>query len=349
MNLLSKIYTTAAMTIALGAPVTLNAQEVTLSFHQFQPDGSILAKNVFTPWIENVEAASDGRIKIEMSSGSAAAGNPAQLIGLAEDGTVDIAMSLTGYTPGRFIRSEVFELPFMMQGTVATSLAFQQLIEEDFQNNEYSTMHVLAGFVHSPGQIHTKDPVTSLDDIAGKDLRAPTRIIGNLLTELGANAVSMPLPLTGKGLSDGTINGTVTPWEQVRTTKGIVENVGHHTEFEGNESFYTATLVVVMNKAKYDAMPDDLKAILDAQSGMALSRLAATELQKGDAAGRALAVETGNPIYTIPTSDIAKWKSATTPVQITWADEAAISGIEGWGLLDYAREVIRETAIDNPS
>ncbi len=35
-----------------------------------------------------------------------------------------LSMTVVGYTPGRFPRTEVFELPFMMTNPIATSLAF---------------------------------------------------------------------------------------------------------------------------------------------------------------------------------------------------------------------------------
>ena len=41
-------------------------------------------------------------------------GAPPQLIDQVIDGTVDIVWTLPGYTPNRFPRTEVFELPFMM-------------------------------------------------------------------------------------------------------------------------------------------------------------------------------------------------------------------------------------------
>ena len=40
-------------------------------------------------------------------------GTPPQLFDQARDGVVDITWTVLGYTPGRFNKTEVFELPFM--------------------------------------------------------------------------------------------------------------------------------------------------------------------------------------------------------------------------------------------
>ena len=90
------------------------AQEVTLRMHQFLPPQANVPAKVLIPWAKRVEEASDGRIKVEVFSAMALGGTPPQLIDQARDGVVDIVWTLPGYSPGRFPRAEVFELPFMM-------------------------------------------------------------------------------------------------------------------------------------------------------------------------------------------------------------------------------------------
>ena len=168
------------------------------------------------------------------------------------------------------------------------------------------------------------------------------------MTELGATPVNMPLPATRKALQDGTIEGSVLTW-QVSPSLGLADLVANHTEFEGEESLYTATLVMVMNLDKFNSLPKDLQDILVSESGAKLSREAGQIMEDNDAAGRDIAVAKGNTIHSISESEISLWKAAAANVQITWADEAAISGIDGWDLLDYARETIAEMSTQGPS
>lgn len=328
----------AVMMTAMTAVPTV-AQDITLRLHQFLPPPATIPSLVLVPWANSVEEASGGRIKIEHFDAMALGGRPPQLMDQAQDGVVDIIMTVAGYTPGRFPRTEVFELPFMMTDSIATSLAFQQMVEEDFQSNEYGRVKVLGAWVHGPGVIHTATGVTKLEDMQGKKVRGPTRVINNLLGELGATAVGMPVPAIPEALSKKVIDGTVIPWEVTPAVR-LSELVSNHTEFSGKEALYTTAIVTVMNKAKYDSMPDDLKAILDANSGMVLSKLAATKMLEKDAPGRAIAEKAGNTIVTLDEAEVARWKAASQPVIDAWIAEMDGKGIDGKALIARAKELI---------
>lgn len=256
-----------------GFASAATAQEVTLRLHQFLPPQAPVPAMILKPWGESLTAASNGRIVVEHFDAMSLGGRPNELYDQARDGVVDMTMTLVGYTPGRFPRTEVFELPFMMTNPVATANAYWEMVETDFQANEYQDVKVLGAWVHGPGLIHSQDPVTSLDDMNGLALRGPTRIINDMLSELGAEPVGLPLPGIPEALSKGVVQGTVVPWEVTASIR-LAELVDNHTEFSGDQALYTATVVLVMNKDRYEALPDDLRAIIDAESGAKLSAFA---------------------------------------------------------------------------
>ena len=317
------------------------SQEVTLRLHQFLPPPAPIPKMILKPWAEGLSTASNGRITVEHFDAMSLGGRPPELMDQARDGVVDLSMTLVGYTPGRFPRTEVFELPFMMTSPVATAAAFWELVESDWQASEYKDVKVLGAWVHGPGQIHTKDGVTKLEDMKGLTLRGPTRIVNNLLSELGAEPVGMPFPAIPEALSKGVVRGTVIPWE-VTTAVRLSELVGHHTEFAGREALYTAALVLVMNKAKYDALPDDLKAILDAESGAKLSTFAAQVMWDQDAPARKIAQDAGNTIVQLDSAEVARWKAAAKPVVDQWVEDMDAKGIDGRALIDRAKALIQK-------
>ncbi|MDD9722491.1 TRAP transporter substrate-binding protein [Sulfitobacter sp. PR48] len=336
--------TTAVGTAMLAAmPGAALAQEVTLRLHQFLPPVATVPAKILKPWGERLAAASDGRLNVQHFDAMSLGGRPPELMDQARDGVVDLSMTVVGYTPGRFPRTEVFELPFMMTSPVATSLAFWQMVEEDFQSNEYADFKVLGAWVHGPGVIHSTDPIEKLEDMKGKTVRGPTRVINDMLSELGATPVGMPLPAIPEALSKGVINSTVIPWEVTPAVR-LSELVSNHTEFTGAESLYTATIVLVMNKAKYDALPDDLKAILDAESGAKLSEFASQVMWDNDAPGRELAVKNGNNIIQLDETEVARWKEAAQPVIDRWVAEMDGKGLDGQGLIDRAKALIAENA-----
>ena len=320
-----------------------HAQEVTLKLHQFLPPPARIPAEILKPWAANVEKASEGRIKIEHYDAMALGGKPPELMDQARDGVVDIVMTLGGYTPGRFPKTEVFELPFIMKDSVATSLAYWEMVDTTLQNEEFKDVQILSAWVHGPGVIHSKDPIKSLADLKGKKIRGPTRVINDMLKELGATPVGMPVPAIPEALSKGVIDGTVIPWE-ITTALKIAELVPNHTEFAGDTAFYTAAFVVAMNKAKYDSLPDDLKAILDEQSGPVLSTLAATVMAGGDAPARAIAAERGNNIITLGPDDVGFWQAAAMPVRARWIEQMKGRDIDGAAVIAEAEALIEKHA-----
>jgi len=315
------------------------AETTTLRLHQFLPPVATVPKHILKPWAKRVEAASNGSLKIEHFDGMALGGRPPELIDQAIDGAVDMAMTVVGYTPGRYPQTEVFELPFMMTDPIATSRAFWQLVEEDLQDGEYKDLKVLGAWVHGPGVIHTKDPVTKLEDLAGKKLRGPTRVINDMLSELGATPVGLPLPGIPEALSKGVVEGTVIPWEVTPSIR-LAELVTNHTEFTGPEALYTATIVLVMNKDKYESLTDEQKAAIDDESGMALSEFAAQVMFDYDAPGREIAQKNDNNIIQLEEAEVARFKEAAQPVIQRWVSEAEGKGFDGQALIDRAKGMI---------
>ena len=323
------------------------AQEVTLRMHQFLPPQANVPAHILIPWAEKVEADSDGRIKVDVFSAMALGGKPPELIGQARDGVVDIVWTLPGYTPGLFPRTEVFELPFMATTAEATSRAYWDLFEAEMKDTDFADFNVIATWVHGPGVIHAKgDGVRSLDDMSGTTLRAPTRIINGLLDTLGATPVGMPVPAIPESLSKGVIDGAVIPWEVAPSLK-VHELVDTHTEFEGEQMLYTATFVLAMNKQSYERLPDDLKAVIDANSGGDVSASFGSIMEEYDVPGEQAAADRGNTIVAIEGEELAKWQTASQPVIDNWLVEMEEQGIDGQALLNQAREAIaRHTPVN---
>ncbi len=328
------------MAALLAGGVPALAQEVTLRMHQFLPPQATVPAEILLPWADAVEKASDGRIRVEVYSAMALGGTPPQLMDQVADGVVDIAWTLPGYTPGRFPRVEVFELPFMMTNAEATSRAYWDLFQSDMANTDFANFHMLGAWVHGPGVLHVKgDPVKTIDDMDGLKLRGPTRVINDLLRELGATPIGMPVPALPENLAKGVIDGTVIPWE-VTTALKIAELTNASTEFVGERTLYTAAFVLVMNKDAYNAMPADLRAILDSVSGADFSANAGRIMQQADAAARQVAVDRGNTIITIKGGALAQWEAAAQPVIDRWIVDMNAKGIDGQDLLDRARALI---------
>jgi TRAP-type C4-dicarboxylate transport system substrate-binding protein len=321
------------------------AADVTLKMHQFLPAQANVPKHILEVWADQVEAASEGRIEIERYHGMALGGTPPELMDQAIDGIADIVWTVIGYTPGRFPTTEVFELPFMVADARAASYAYWKMFEEHMKDGEFADVHILATHVHGPGMFHTADPVATPADLEGMKIRGGSRMVNDLLERVGASPVGMPVTGIPEGLSKGVIDGTTIPWEVTGALK-VPELVTNHTEFDG-PALYTLTFVVAMNKDAYEAMPDDLRAILDANSGLEFSVFAGGTQQDYDVPAREAAVEAGNNIITVSEEDAAAWGEIVNPIYETWVAEMNEKGIDGQALIDQARALMAEYEANN--
>lgn len=329
---------TAALATALGGVSSATAADVTLRFHQLLPPQAAVPKNAIMPWIKQVETASGGRIQIQHFPAMQLGGKPPELFDQAKNGVVDIIWTVLGYTPGRFPKAEVFELPFMTGDPVKGSVAFQEYVEK-YAADEFKDVKLIAVHVHGPGLFHGKKPVTQLSDLKGVKVRGGSRVVNIMLTQLGATPVGMPVPAVGQALSKGVIDSTTIPFEIVPALK-LHQIVKNHTEFSGDKGLYTQTFGVVMNKAAYDKLPADLKKIIDDHSGAKTAALFGQAMADGDKVGRGLIEKAGNKIVTLSAAETAPFKRQGEATRDVWKEEAKKAGIDGAALIREAEAII---------
>ena len=329
--------------VLIGAAGAAQAQDVTLKLHQLLPERATIPAKFLIPWAAKVEKESGGRIKIEHYPSMQLGGKPPELVQQVTDGVVDMILTVMGYTPGRFPRAEAFELPFMVTNGEQTSKAFYEYYEKHMQN-DFPGMKVIAVHTHGPGLLHTKDPVNGLDDIKGMKLRGPTRVITQMLDSFGAVPVGMPVPAVPEAVSKGVIDGAVIPWEITLPLK-MAELVGNHTEFSGDRGLYSATFLFAMNQASYDALPDDLKKVIDDNSGIEAAAWAGRAMDGGDVVGRKKAAEKGNNIIVLDEAETNRWKEAAASVVDSWVKEIDGKGMDGQALVDDAQALLKKNAM----
>nr|WP_240789535.1 TRAP transporter substrate-binding protein [Pseudooceanicola onchidii] len=333
----------ATAALLAGTSTFAMAQEVTLKLHQFLPAQASVPAQVLDVWADKVEAESDGRIKIDRYPSMQLGGKPPELVDQVMDGVADIVWTVTGYTPGRFPRSEAFEMPFTMTNGEDTSRAYWQYVEKNMLDQDFKDLKMLAVWVHGPGLIHSKKPITTVADLNGVKLRAPTRVTNKMFTDMGATTVGMPVPAVTEALSKGVIDATVIPWE-VTTALKVSELVENHTTFPG-QGLYTTTFIFGMNKAKYDSLPDDLKAVIDANSGEEFSAFAGKTMAAADEPAHKFAMERGNNIIELTDEQQQEWKDAAEPIKGWWVEEMKGAGIDGQALLDEAKALIEKNSM----
>lgn len=336
---------TAAVGATAGLPVrSASAQQpITLRIHQFLPAQAPVPRNFIAPWAEKVQKESGGRLKIELYPSMQLGGTPAQLYDQVRDGVVDIAWTLPGYTPNRFPRSEVFELPFIGGDGEQNSKAMWSFYRKHLVG-EYKDVHMLAMHTNGPFLIHTNSrAVGTLADMKGLKLRGTSRVVNKLIGSLGASPIGMPIPGVPDAISKGIMDGALLPWEVMPSLR-LHELVTNHTSFSGNRSLCVVAFLFIMNRAKYASLPPDLKKVIDDNSGEATSAWAGKVQNDGDAPGLAAAKARNNRFISVDATETKAWKAKAAGVIDGWISEMKGKGIDGKALLDDWREAVAKHA-----
>jgi len=315
------------------------AAEVTLTVHHFLGPNAPAHAAFIVPWAERVERRSAHRIEVEIFPAMSMGGRPPELYRQVRDGFADIVWTLPGYTPGVFPRSEVFELPGVHRGSArSTNLAIQDIwprIAEDFAD-----VHPILVHVHAGNALHlAHGPVTSVADVQGLKLRTPSRTGAWMIEAWGAEPVGMPVPGLPMALAKGIVDGALLPFELVPALK-LQDLTDVSVEGPGGYRFGTAVFLFAMNKARYGALPEELRAVIDAESGVALAETAGAVWDRVEQTGKTLQIASGGRVVTLEAAAQAEFDGFSRAAVERWIEEARRYGLDGRGLVTAARVAV---------
>jgi TRAP-type C4-dicarboxylate transport system substrate-binding protein len=329
----------AVFTLAAAAA---GAQDVTLKIHHFLPPKGTIQAQVFEPWCEKLGKESNGRIKCQIYPAMQLGGTPPQLFDQARDGVADIIWTIPTYQAGRFVKAEVFELPFMAKNAESGSPALWEYVHKNAMD-EFKGVKILALHLHDGSLLHFSNKrVTNMEELKGLKVRAPTRIGTKFLAAIGAVPVQMPVPQVTESLAKAVIDGAMVPWEVAPALK-LQEVTKYHLDTApGVPKMSNSIFVIAMNPAKYDSMPADLKKILDANTGLAWSKEIGKVFDGTTERGKKLAQEAGGVFDVLSPAEYARWQKATEVVDKEWIGEVGAKGGNGQALLDDAKALIKK-------
>jgi TRAP-type C4-dicarboxylate transport system substrate-binding protein len=332
----------AAATLTLLGAISAQAQEVVLKLHHMWPTVAMGHKRVVEPWCEAIAKDSGNRMRCQVLPAMTGGGSPAQLVDRVKDGVDDVVLTLPGYTPGRFPIMEALELPFMSNNADMASAAAWDFYQK-YGTQEFAGTKVLATWVHDPGFVSTSGkPIQKMADFRGQKIRAASRQSSKLLARLGATPVGLPIPAVADAMTKGTIDGYLTAWEIIPSFK-LQEVSKYHTEIDPSRpSMFTAGFIFAMNQAKYDSLPADLKKVIDAHSGAALSRTIGRYWDEATPVGQKSAKDRGNTFIQISAEETDRWIKASAPLYDEWVADMDKRGLPGKQMLQDARDMIKK-------
>jgi TRAP-type transport system periplasmic protein len=276
-------------------------------------------------WCAQIEQRSAGNLKCNILPKPVA--SPAGHYDAIRNGLADVSMTVHSYTPGRFLLTQMAELPFTGNSAESISVAYNRIFARyPAFESEHVGIKVLGVFTHGlAGVFNNKRPVTKIQDLAGLKVRVSGGAVLDVSNALGMNGIVKPVTESYELLSTGVLDGVLLPPESVESFK-VDKLVKFVTMVPGG--LYNTSSVFMMNRAKYDSLTPEFKKIVDDLSGEAAARLLVRSWDKADR--RALATMLANGLQLAPVDAIFNKAihDKVASVEEKWIQAAEAKGLK---------------------
>jgi TRAP-type C4-dicarboxylate transport system substrate-binding protein len=293
------------MALCAGFGGAAQAQTVELKLSHFVPPNHTFHKWAVA-WAAQLEKESNGRLKVTVYPNGQLVGPPNRQFDAARNAITDIAFTLHGVTPGRYAMTELANLPFTWpkagHSSAVTSKRMTELAPA-YLTAEHQGLRILYMAVANPVVFYTTVPVRRIEDFKGLKIRYAGVQNKSLVDSLGAVPLLVPPPESQDALNKGIVQGAMFPHEA-----GVSYDLGAVAKYAVEPPVSTATFAVVMNPAKYNSLPADLKAIIDRTTGVAGAESFGKAWVEAEKHGRDLLISKGLQILTLSPEDTEKMK-----------------------------------------
>lgn len=310
-------------------------ETVTLALSSWLPPKHPIVTGVIRPWAKQVEAGTDGRVKVRILAKPL--GPPPAHFDMAKDGVADITYGLHSFTKDdRFLRSRVGQFSFLGDSAIKASIAYWRVYGERMQaQKEHEGVKLLGLFVHGPGMFHNNQrKIETPEDFQGLKIRTPGGYIAGLAGDLGVTTQFMGPGQVFEKLSRGVIDGVTFPMEALQAFK-LTDHLKYSMRIPGG--IYNTSWFLVMNFDKWKNISIGDKIAIEAVSGAAFSALAGDVWDRADAAGADYVAETGIEVYDAPPEVLEAIMAIATKRENAWAEEVLAQGFDGRAALERFR------------
>lgn len=306
-------------------PANAVAEPIKLSYANFPPAPTFPCVQM-ERWKKEVEARTQGKVLINTFPGGTLLGAKNMMDGVIA-GQADIGNLCMAYQPGRFLVTNATSLPLGIPNSLVGSLVLWDIYQK-YQPEAFSKVKVLTMFTTAPSNIMSKMPIKSLADIKGVNLRASGGA-AQILKFWGANAVGMPMPATPEALQKGVVKGLFSSLEVMKDFK-FAELCKYITVTDA--AVYP--FAVVMNMAKWNALPKDVQEVFD---GLGTQQAAWTGAYMDRHAMASVAwskKKQGVQVIHLSKTEKEQWDKLLEPITSEWIASVGAKGIPAEALVN---------------
>ncbi len=286
------------------------------------------------PLLAEIDKETNGRVKINTYPGGTLLMRAERFNDGVAIGAADIGHESLSWVNGRFLTSDILKksgVPF--KSGEAASRTFKEFVEK-LDPKEFHDVKVLMLICTGPGNIHTVKPVSSLEDLAGMEIRC----IGSdapSLTALGAKPVSMSHQDGYEALQKGIVQGTLASNETLHTWHNA--EVTKYTTL--TPFMYNGLQAVVMNLDTWNSLPTDIQTGIENACNKIWEDIVIHFYDEESDNGMKYAVEeTGQEVITLTPEETERWKEKIAHILDHYAEELDQKGLRG----EEAKELLFE-------
>ncbi len=323
--------------VALGAAlsastaITAFAADTTLVISSWAPPTHGMNAKMWPKLTKMIEEATEGRVTAEIKYKLAPP--PAQF-DLIQDGAADLTWIFHGYNPGRFVATQLIELPGYQGSAEAASVAYWRAYEKYLKSaDEHRGVKLVALHTHGPGQLHSSTKVTELDQIKGMKLRLGGGVSGAVGDALGATGIRVPAPKVYETLASNAADGVMMPMEGKKGFK-LTEVAQHSYVMPGG--FYRGSFALIMNQEKFDSLAKADQDALMTVFGEPASRMAGQVWDEIDAIGVEATESTAdNSLNTASEADQKAYDAIAAPIIEAAIKAATDKGVDATAAVEF--------------
>jgi len=301
-----------AAALAVVAPLAAHADPTVLRFGNAGVPVALSTSMAQMPFAEAVTKDSDGTLDVKVFVGPTLADNN-NVIDRLKDGVIEIGTGLVGLYPALFPRTTVAMLPFESTNSYEAGVALMRLYQSGILDPELHDYKVLELGLYANMSVHTKKPVTTMDDIRGVKVAVMSKTMAQVIEQFGGAPISMQPSDFYSSIQHGVVSAAGIGWPGMPPFK-LQEVVQYHLQasLTGEGNF------TLMRKATYDKLPDKARAAIDKSAGMPFTLLWAKAIQAMDEQGIGLIKAAKQTITTLSPEEEARWKARAKPVVDAW-------------------------------
>ena len=287
-------------------------------------------------WADELEKRTDGKVTVSTFPGGSLLSASNMLDGVL-NGVADIGLTTTSYEPARFpLLNLIGDFSGIeVNAEVASQVAYQLVQEFPLEQFGLEEFKVITVFTSEPGYLQTREQVSTLEDLSGREIRVPGE--SDTLRTLGAVPIGMSQAETGEALQAGIVQGVASSRETLMDLQ-----YARYLDYIVDYPLSNVVMLAVMSRQRWESLPEDVQQVID-ELGTEASQYAGHYLDNHVREAITWAKDNHNlEIVTLSDAEQKRWAGRVEPLNEQRIEQVAAQGLPARELYERMLALIEQ-------